>query len=43
MVRRNDTGRRESDPTMMLGLVILVVVAVVLAVVVGVTFGLFIG
>ena len=36
MVRRNDTGRRESDPTMMLGLVILVVVAVVLAVVVGV-------
>ena len=43
MVRTNDTGRRESDPTVMLGLVILVVVAVVLAVAVGVAFGLFIG
>ena len=43
MVRTNDTGRPESDPTVMLGLVILVVVAVLLAVAVGVAFGLFIG
>jgi hypothetical protein len=43
MVRNRDTGRRESDPTVMLGLVILVCVAVVLAVAVGVAFGLFIG
>ena len=43
MVRTSDTGRRESDPTAMLGLVILVCVAVVLAVAVGVAFGLFIG
>ena len=43
MVRTNDNGRPESDPTAMLGLVILVVVAVLLAVAVGVAFGLFIG
>jgi len=34
---------RESDPTAMLGLVILVIVAELLAIAVGVTFGLFIG
>jgi hypothetical protein len=43
MVRTSDSGRRESDATMMLGLVVLVCVAVVLAVAVGVAFGLFIG
>jgi hypothetical protein len=36
-------GRRESDPTAMLGLVILVVVAELLAVAVGVAFGWFLG
>ena len=34
---------RESDPTAMLGLVILVIVAELLAIAVGVTFGMFIG
>ena len=34
---------RESDPTAMLGLVVLVIVAELLAIAVGVTFGVFIG
>ena len=34
---------RESDPTAMLGLVVLVIVAELLAIAVGITFGMFIG
>ena len=37
------TMARESDPTAMLGLVVLVIVAELLAIAVGVTFGMFIG
>jgi hypothetical protein len=37
------TGRRESDPSAMLGLVVLVVVAELLAIAIGVTLGLVVG
>jgi hypothetical protein len=37
------SGKRESDPTAMLGLVLLVIVAEVVAAAVGVAFGFFIG
>ncbi len=43
MVSSLRSERRESDPTAMLGLVILVVLAELLAIAIGVAFGLLIG
>jgi hypothetical protein len=37
------TGTRESDPSLMLGLVVLVIVGLLAAIVVGVTLGLLVG